>query len=1097
MRKCNLRSGSALLIVLGMLTFLIVSAVGFSAYMRQGRLPSSQLRRTVAARHLVKAAMAEAIDTIDQAINDNPHPNIGTKSVDGYNRNVWCNRIFIGTNDWNESSFDFANTVSPLCLEALAYIPPTLINEARYYSRLSPAAEWKSFDYGVGRYAFCAIDVSDYFDVNRLFANKRRSSAPHERVSLSYLFEKGKDHNSASGSDAEAWDKFMEGFRKVDNDTGSVTYDGSSCPLISLADFNLAFHKYGGVGKMKSPFCEYLESKTGEIVSMGEDGAAGSDAKLSCMTFVTDSLFPNAKSNDSSTKVLDLSDSANQPFDLASLSKSSPAPDTFSKVFWSNSELARYLGNIGNVCLFDYLDVDRKPLSLALPTVERIPMICGVQPLMQNFELAIKKVSEPAGEGLNIDREPDKDNPTRLVSKTFIYKIDYASFAKGLQSGIRALTVYPFARSTSEDIDGVDFKLDGRLSFFFTSGDVPLRTSDNINEKDIFRTKIETDVTSIDNVNGVIHITGVSNRPIELPKDIKDEDISDRGEFFKTFVQEPHKLTLAFEESLETLLDDSNNALLKVVYKWEQSRNQNGEWEPSLEEVVAKRESDKIEEVKTAFPWYICDEEGGWSLDRDITDGEVVEKDRFKELILGSGKRVRLNCAVWLKIKDSDDYVVDMVPACHQDDNTYNKVSLDQTLLKYGSSHGCDPASPLLRFDTNIEFDFALNTFDSNDGNKSSSSVSLGTSKFESAIVADPRYNYAPEEWFLIGENSGLTKETWLEKNIVCQKSSHTENSRYDFDMFMETSDAGYLQSIYELAFLPRTKELVNNGSTKPELSGAYSTSKEYTNLAASFAQTRYRELAWCTYNPIDLDREAFNEIANRFTSLDNGFKINPYSDSKNVVMAAFANSPMGWRYSSTNWVEGNMAVNYSKLKMEDYNARYAFNQYNEKARVKWNDLEKVAETFRCQVTNYIAKGESWQKAFLGEIWDGEWKDQPKGENQSEERFVPWDYPSEDNFFGESMGGARFWGVDKKFLYGFWKDCFAVKQQLFLVFVRAEPTMMGSGATGHAPPQLGGKAVALVWRDPNPLPDTSGGSGSGTDRAIPHKTRVLFYRQFE
>ena len=64
------RNGSALLIVLGVLSFLVVSAVAFSAYMRRARLPSSYLRRTVASRELAKAALARAVDEIDQAIAD-------------------------------------------------------------------------------------------------------------------------------------------------------------------------------------------------------------------------------------------------------------------------------------------------------------------------------------------------------------------------------------------------------------------------------------------------------------------------------------------------------------------------------------------------------------------------------------------------------------------------------------------------------------------------------------------------------------------------------------------------------------------------------------------------------------------------------------------------------------------------------------------------------------------------------------------------------------------------------------------------------------------------------------------------------------------
>ena len=54
------RRGSALLIVLGFVAFLIVSAVTFSIYMRYSRLPSSYLRRTATSRQLVKAALARA-----------------------------------------------------------------------------------------------------------------------------------------------------------------------------------------------------------------------------------------------------------------------------------------------------------------------------------------------------------------------------------------------------------------------------------------------------------------------------------------------------------------------------------------------------------------------------------------------------------------------------------------------------------------------------------------------------------------------------------------------------------------------------------------------------------------------------------------------------------------------------------------------------------------------------------------------------------------------------------------------------------------------------------------------------------------------------
>ena len=50
--------------------------------------------------------------------------------------------------------------------------------------------------------------------------------------------------------------------------------------------------------------------------------------------------------------------------------------------------------------------------------------------------------------------------------------------------------------------------------------------------------------------------------------------------------------------------------------------------------------------------------------------------------------------------------------------------------------------------------------------------------------------------------------------------------------------------------------------------------------------------------------------------------------------------------------------------------------------------------------------------------------------------------------------------------------------------------MMGGGSVNQTPPQLGARAVALVWRDP-------GMEYPSTDASKPHRTRILFYRQFE
>ena len=76
------KSGSALLIVLGFLSFMVVSAVAFAIYMRAERMPSSALRRAVATRHLVHAALAEAIARVDDAVRGDPFPGLCARDDD-------------------------------------------------------------------------------------------------------------------------------------------------------------------------------------------------------------------------------------------------------------------------------------------------------------------------------------------------------------------------------------------------------------------------------------------------------------------------------------------------------------------------------------------------------------------------------------------------------------------------------------------------------------------------------------------------------------------------------------------------------------------------------------------------------------------------------------------------------------------------------------------------------------------------------------------------------------------------------------------------------------------------------------------------------
>lgn len=299
MKAIRSRKGSALLIVLGMLSFIVVSAIAFAAYMRASRLPSSYLRRTAAARLLAKAAMSEAIEEIDAAIGNNPYPdqrvgegipsprrmaNLG-KTGSGC-RNYWWHNIFIGDRTW----LDPQDTVSTLTLEGLAYIPPPLVNEARRYSRMSHAATWHNLGFDSGRYAFCAIDVTDCLDVNRLVANGRRNSGLR-RVTLAHVFENS-DHTNYENQPS-SWESFMEKFRVKladDQEDSSPRFVNSKVPLVSVADWNLAVHAESPAG-MTSPFCDYIENYDGSFYGLSNPEGAQAD-KIRQMRFVTDSYLP-------------------------------------------------------------------------------------------------------------------------------------------------------------------------------------------------------------------------------------------------------------------------------------------------------------------------------------------------------------------------------------------------------------------------------------------------------------------------------------------------------------------------------------------------------------------------------------------------------------------------------------------------------------------------------------------------------------------------------------------------------------------------------------------------------------------------------------
>lgn len=993
MKRMSAHKGSALLIVIGMLAFMVVSAVAFSAYMRYSRQPSSYLRRSAATRQLVKAALARAIDDIDIAVCDNPHPGVGSRGVmvqknvdetlNSEQRNTWPNRVLMFTNDWSNLTYEdnldiLEETVPVLTLEGLAYIPPPLVNAARYYGRRTPTARWQTFDFDSGRYAYVAIDVSDYFDVNRLSAGYGRNSTPERRITITHAFP--------DDSNAVSWDSLMQKYRDENDD---FTYDYKTrMPLISVADMNLAMGSQNA-GGLKFPFYDYVKNNKTRLVDSGDADMFRS------MTFVTDSWFPRESQNNSNRADYDITISrdqggvkSGQPF---SQFKNNAAYNDFSGggiTTDAGNFLRNSLSTLGLIALYDYLDPDSVPVSLACPSVERVPMCCGLKTSLEG-NLKLKAPEEVGGVKLGqddgaADAKEIEDGPSsREVFQHVVYKLDGAPLNK---CSVEALFMYPFLHDTKNP----SFNIDGHASLFFTSAAPGSQAK--------FRWKSGTSVPQLGNgTDEVLMGMNLSGQSISFSN-----------------VTEPNKAFTSKKMNGSGSSGGSGGGIddpfVEIWYSWTQTKDPDtGRYSP-----MERPSGASPKQVKRCL---LIAADGS----KDIGGWEAPSVLETK---------IKLSAAVRVRTKYNDpirgNKTVDLVPACSTDDSTENGIS--------HGSRGADAFGgrwPVMRFDAG-EFTF-------NDALKGQIALQSETT----AMVKDPRFNYAPESW--CKTDNSLDASGWL---------SYAQNKiGSERDIFMATSDQGYLQSIYELAFLPQFRSNFSGGDSELGCLDKVD-NLNYEDFAADGSEYAV-DLMWRTYCPYGNNHDDFDSL--RFTSSGTGFKVNPYSDSTNVMMAVFANTPMDWRCASTNNTD-----RLEELAVDQFNLKYAWNENNSAARMNYEDLEDLAGSFIEEVCN---SRNSMSSSYVR--WDEVWMD------------FGWEDSTSGELCGIPLSGSKVWSVDRKFFFGFWKDCFAVKQQLFLVFVRAEPSMMGGKG------QLGARAVALVWRDPD------------TRIGYPHRTRVLFYRQLD
>ncbi len=1161
------QKGSALLIVLGFLSFMVVSAVAFAIWMRNERLPSSALRRNVANRYLVKAALAQAMSRVDDAIRSHPYPGAwstndteyGTRNVSAYRDknglayDWWESRVFMppdpeGVRQKDGSNIDYpryapvTKTVSVLSLEALGYLPPSIVNDVRLLSRSSWTAQWEYFNFDAGRYAFCAVNVSDMLDINKIAADSPRTSAaaarpessgkapPPSRFSLAHLFRSsGNGFANPSGHDA------------FDTLTHKGLPDWPGAPLVSLMDYNLALEDKT-VGALFSPFYFLLSGRStsggfygGGQGSLGVNGAAR-------QPFVTDSWFPRSEYELS----LNFCDIAQyQPFRPGVKRTANEVDMGLEPNFWRKiREEGHALCAQDTYMLYDYLDEDNLPLSLAMPCVERVPMVTALGPVRPDLQVEFQESADPE---------------VKDVSETERWKI-YDVKVKVTTPQISSGLVFPFVKGSGEDNRSYEVQAFMQLVFVDEGENadpdkpiVPLR-SDGF--------------------------------PDLRPKKIADwKEAGDKQFRFPVGEGDPNSLVVT---SFGTDTWQPNVEEPRDVYKNDGWKRLGGS-EPREETILKRIEVYKVTkteanpqgtEEKTGERYQVVLrplKSDGKSLVEISTD--PMEEAEFTALC---GKiKMRPYLMTWIRVKDGND-TVDLVPAVFDDDNELNGVDFAsgrvRNLNPFGYSDDEDSSHPFLHFPSKMLLTYA---------DVKEKKVSTSTEwKYRACYTVDPRFNWAPENWWYEKDEPSLLK--WYNRVFDTggilddlakdefPEVAGTDNPRGDRarDPILFVSNLGYLQSVGELAFLPRLS--VMNNLSYPDCvlnAGAYDgTIRDRDENQDCVKTMPCARAAWKSYQNYrtNADPSAFEFGANLYrrglVNPQQGFYVNPFTQNKEVMLAAFANTPLNYWVAGTNYqAQGKSQT--TKFRSQDvfdadtsfhadYLAEYMMHRYEDLAnmlKIKtgnmtavqsymfqrlWADMfdaldwggrmntqKKVEDVYRELATYY--KGETYQRRggdpleystmYVGGNDYGvlnhfvTQKNYPLIEDLDLTRAIHADEYADPLYYYNGRNapsrtpttGDYICDADRMFLHSYWRDCFASRQQLFLIFVRAESTALGGTGEG-TPAQQGGRAVALVWRDPeaptgDDVYEVEGNQDWDNRDSMrhPHKMRVLFYRQLD
>ncbi|MDD4020026.1 MAG: hypothetical protein PHV28_19025, partial [Kiritimatiellae bacterium] len=408
----------------------------------------------------------------------------------------------------------------------------------------------------------------------------------------------------------------------------------------------------------------------------------------------------------------------------------------------------------------------------------------------------------------------------------------------------------------------------------------------------------------------------------------------------------------------------------------------------------------------------------------DNEDGVVLNKTAFPEV----DEKFSVAVVVYARVKQGNDYV-DCVP---QNFNTVPGLgSVDVAELR---------SMPKIFFQT----DFRM----------VQKSMVIGPMDYEWKCLEtpDPRFNHKVDNWVRNAAEEGNS----ITPGVNPSTTALLGQEGRDGDIYMSASDTGEMQSPGELGFIVRPF---------PYTSASSGAGVDFRNRAVDSVPDKdymFRTVRLYDHGDAYPRDKIYNYfiVRNPDGTLPGGTRVNPLSDLPQVLIAAVQNTPVDY-YNAQERTEGRKNL--------------VFNEAGGALGVKADWVSFTNGWFQCLQNAKTAS--SFNTSLSRNLSDEYGRHDLFGWYTAGDAKTVFQSPAG---FSKTLSEPLH-EIDRKMLFDYTLNNFSDRQQLFLYILRAEATVPSFGGSdqGGVRSVAGGRAVALVWRDPYPRKKADGSDVTG------------------